>query len=54
MSRISYREMQLAIDAFVNAHKTDVSYPNSDFFKWHNKLTGSCKMGRKWWSKIWM
>ena len=39
------------IDAFVNAHKPDVSYPNSDFFKWHNKLTGSCEMGRKQFAK---
>lgn len=35
------------IDAFIQAHDYDKSYPNTDFFKWHNKLTGSCKAGRE-------
>ena len=34
------------IAAFVEAHEKGVIYPDSDFFSWHNKLTGSCEMGR--------
>lgn len=34
------------IDAFVKVHELDTVYPNKDFFSWHNKLTGSCLMGR--------
>ena len=25
----------------------DKKYPAKDFFIWHNRLTGSCEMGRK-------
>ena len=35
------------IDAFVAAHKSNQTYPNTDYFDWHNKLTGSCLMGRE-------
>ncbi len=35
------------IDAFVSEHELGVCYPNTDFFKWHHRLTGSCEMGRK-------
>ena len=35
------------IEAFVQAHKQGVLYPNSDFFSWHHRLTGSCEMGRR-------
>ena len=24
----------------------ETKYSNKDFFEWHNKLTGSCEMGR--------
>ena len=24
-----------------------MKYPNEEFFVWHNRLTGSCEMGRK-------
>lgn len=33
--------------AFVAAHKDGIAYPNTDFFDWHHKLTGSCKAGRE-------
>jgi hypothetical protein len=35
------------LDAFVKAHKPGESYPNTDFFAWHHRLTGSCEMGRR-------
>ena len=35
------------IDRFVEAHPDmEISYPGADLFRWHNLLTGSCKMGR--------
>lgn len=35
------------VEAFVEAHDTEEPYPNSDFFEWHHRLTGSCEMGRR-------
>ena len=35
------------IAAFVAAHDRDKLYAATDFFEWHNKLTGSCETGRK-------
>ena len=35
------------IDAFVKAHEPGKLYPNTDFFVWHHRLTGSCEMGRR-------
>lgn len=35
------------IAAFVATHDGRTEYPNADFFDWHHKLTGSCKMGRE-------
>lgn len=34
-------------DAFVAAHEAGKSYPNTDYFDWHHRLTGSCLMGRE-------
>ena len=34
------------IAAFVDAHRENVLYPNTDFFRWHHSLTGSCEAGR--------
>ena len=34
------------IAEFVKAHKADALYPNTDFFEWHHRLTGSCEIGR--------
>ncbi len=39
------------IEAFVSAHAPGVEYPNTDFFSWHHRLTGSCKMGREQFAK---
>ena len=39
------------IEAFVNAHDLDKSYPTMEFFGWHNCLTGSCEMGRREFAK---
>ena len=35
------------IKAFIEVHQKDKLYPNTDFYDWHNKLTGSCDFGRK-------
>ena len=35
------------IAEFIKAHPDkDKTYPNKDFFDWHNRLTGSCLAGR--------
>ena len=39
------------IAAFVREHTPGVEYPNTDFFSWHHRLTGSCKMGREQFAK---
>lgn len=39
------------LQAFIDAHKWGVEYPDKDFCDWHNKLTGSCKMGRDMFAK---
>ena len=35
------------IGMFLEEFKLDTKYPAMTFFDWHNKLTGSCEMGRK-------
>mgnify|MGYP006992094925 CR=1 FL=1 len=35
------------IRLFLESHEGGKEYPNQDFFEWHNKLTGSCLMGRE-------
>ena len=35
------------IRAFVEAHAWGREYPDTDFFDWHHRLTGSCEMGRR-------
>ena len=35
------------IAAFWECHENGVKYPAMDFYEWHNKLTGSCEMGRR-------
>ena len=35
------------IAAFVKEHNAGKAYPNTDFFSWHHRLTGSCEMGRR-------
>ena len=35
------------IRLFVESHEDGKTYSNQDFFEWHNKLTGSCLMGRE-------
>lgn len=39
------------IEAFVSTHDLDKSYPTMEFFGWHNRLTGSCEMGRREFAK---
>lgn len=34
------------IAAFFEAHERGVKYPARDFYDWHHRLTGSCRMGR--------
>lgn len=35
------------VAVFWKSHNRTDRYPVSDFFEWHNRLTGSCEMGRK-------
>lgn len=35
------------LSAFVQAHEPGKLYPNTDYFSWHHRLTGSCEMGRR-------
>lgn len=35
------------ISMFTERFKLDKTYPAKEFYIWHNKLTGSCEMGRK-------
>lgn len=35
------------IAAFVREHEAGKEYPNTDFFGWHHRLTGSCEQGRR-------
>ena len=35
------------IAAFIEEHKMGAKYPVSDLYNWHHRLTGSCEMGRK-------
>lgn len=39
------------LQAFVDAHEWGLEYPDKDFYDWHNKLTGSCAMGRDMFAK---
>lgn len=34
------------ISVFLAAHERGVKYPARDFYDWHHRLTGSCRMGR--------
>ena len=41
-----------AIERFLKAFSDmNKKYPAKDFFVWHNRLTGSCEMGRKSFAK---
>lgn len=35
------------IKMFINIFEHGKTYPGTDFFDWHNRLTGSCLMGRE-------
>ena len=39
------------INLFKEKFSLDKEYPVKDFYDWHNKLTGSCEMGRKAFAK---
>ena len=39
------------IAEFVKAHKWGKQYPSADYYDWHNRLTGSCDMGRSEFAK---
>ena len=39
------------IKLFIEKFSLDNEYPAKDFYDWHNKLTGSCEMGRKAFAK---
>ena len=34
-------------EAFAQEHEAGKLYPNTDYFEWHHRLTGSCLMGRQ-------
>lgn len=35
------------LQTFVKTHAPGKIYPNTDFFEWHHRLTGSCRIGRE-------
>ena len=35
------------IEEFFKTFQWGINYPNEEFFIWHNRLTGSCEMGRR-------
>lgn len=39
------------IAEFVKAHEWGKQYPSADYYDWHNRLTGSCDMGRSEFAK---
>jgi hypothetical protein len=39
------------INLFTKQFELGRKYPAKDFYSWHNKLTGSCEMGRKTFAK---
>ena len=39
------------IRLFTDKFSLGKEYPAKDFYEWHNKLTGSCEMGRKSFAK---
>lgn len=39
------------VAAFWKHHNRTDRYPVTDFFEWHNRLTGSCEMGRREFAK---
>ena len=40
-------DVEEKIRLFIEQFKLGKKYPAKDFYSWHNKLTGSCEMGRK-------
>ena len=42
----SQMDTEEAIDRFLQEFDFDKKYPARDFYIWHNRLTGSCEMGR--------
>lgn len=44
-------DVEERIDMFVEEFELGKKYPAMKFFDWHNKLTGSCEMGRKSFAK---
>ena len=44
-------DVEERISIFVEKFKPGKKYPAKDFYSWHNKLTGSCEMGRKAFAK---
>lgn len=42
----SQMDTEEAIDRFLQEFDFDRKYPARDFYIWHNRLTGSCEMGR--------
>lgn len=48
-----FEELSVAerINEFVKRFELSKKYPAIDFFNWHNRLTGSCEIGRKTFAK---
>ena len=42
-----YMDTEEKISLFIKQFKLGQKYPAKDFYLWHNKLTGSCEMGRQ-------
>ena len=46
VKRYSQMNTSEVIDEFFSIFKLNIKYPAKDFFIWHNRLTGSCELGR--------
>ncbi len=44
-------DVEEKIKIFIQQFQVGTVYPAKDFYVWHNKLTGSCEMGRKAFAK---
>lgn len=44
-------DVEERIEKFVDEFELNKKYPAMKFYEWHNKLTGSCEMGRKSFAK---
>jgi hypothetical protein len=44
-------DAEQSLELFKEKFKSNVKYPNSEFYNWHSILTGSCDSGKDMWMK---